>query len=535
MKHKIILLLLAISFNAEAQFDPAALEDITVLSNQNALLYEEGIEALLALPDIFSARDFDHIENPEEQEKKLQEWKTLYNSIHNRLFVLTHIARIKHQISSEVFHGRSRPTRQRWQRQAHRNKLQIKRPQLQTLEQVLQIISGEDFDHSQHQFQSLSDLGKINTEKLTDTKGSAINTFSPSFSRSVSKSGYVSNPFLTSPSSSILNGPLSSLKTKIGEENVAAFIREIRRGNHEGALTILRNSTKTEEELKEIRREQRLRELRDYSLQFVYRYRSAQAFDMFYRENTTFPEEVLPFLNRLGIEEPTPYFIQKDLSSSYRTASPSQAKSNACVGFALAADIEFELQRTGQIRRNEILSPYSVYATLRYQEDGIKAPDCQELQSLSNTIAEGNWGMDVGLYTDNFTNTNFCLTSSSEDTTSPTGYVSIKNMEIYKGEITFALLKAMIDHRKPPILLIDSAAREEIEDWINITENGRFTHVLVVVGYGTEDIDPFTLRKGPYFLVRDSLASQPIHYKVSAKDLLDNSLGILKTTQLERH
>ena len=247
------------------------------------------------------------------------------------------------------------------------------------------------------------------------------------------------------------------------------------------------------------------------------------------------PEEALAFLSRLGIEGPASDFTKKDSSDLYRTAPPSQAKSNACVGFALAADIEFELQKTHQIKSSETLSPYSVYATLRYQEDRISPPDCLGLHNLSDTIAEGLWDMDIGIADFDFINTNFCLTSSSRDTTNHTGYVSIKNMEIYKGEVTFALLKAMIDHNKPPVLLIDSDAREETEDWINITNKGHFGHTFVVVGYGTEDIDPFSLRKGPYFLVRDSLASQPITYKISAKNLLSHSFAVLKISQLERH
>ena len=142
--------------------------------------------------------------------------------------------------------------------------------------------------------------------------------------------------------------------------------------------------------------------------------------------------------------------------------------------------------------------------------------------------------MDTGLGIDSIINTNFCLTSSLRNTTNHTGYVSIKNMEIYT-DVTFALLKAMIDHNKPPVLFVSTDAREETEDWINITANGLFGHVFVVVGYGMEDIDPFTLKKRPYFLVRDSLTSQPITYKISAKNLLFYSFGVLKITQLERY
>ena len=500
MKYKIILLLLAITFNTEAKFNDLTLEDITLLSNRNEISYEEGIEALLKLPEIFSSRDFDHIENPEEKEKQLRQWKTLYNQIHNKLFLLTHIARIRRQISSTVGGSPFRFARHKWQTQSLMNRLIMKRTQLRALKATLEIISAGDFDHSAYQFNSLSDPGRINTKGFADTNGSTINIFSPSFSKSVLKGGYELNPFSTSL---VIELP-DSLKVNLGEENIAPFEKE--------------------------------QELRDYSGPFISRYLSARAADLFYRKDTTLSEEALQFLSRLGIEGPTPYLAKKDLSYLYRTAPPSQAKSYACVGFALAADIEFELQRTRQIRRNEILSPYSVYATLRYQEDQIPSPDCLRLHSLSDTIAKGQWEMDTGYGAWDFSNVNFCLISSSGDTVNHTGYVSIKNVEDYGNEITFLLLKSMIDHRMPPVILIDSDSREEIEDWINITNNYEdFGHVFVVVGYGIEDIDPFTLRKGPYFLVRDSLASQPITYKISAGNLLDHSLAVLKISQLERH
>ena len=256
MKRKIILLLLAITFNAEANFDASTLEDITTLSNQRSISYEEGIEALLTLPDIFSGRDFNHIESPEEQEKKLQEWKTKYNETHNRLFILTHIARIKHQISTEALSVRFRPARQKWQRQARRIKFQIKRDQLQALERVLEIISAEDFDHSKHQFGSLSDLGKINIEGFTDIEEFTTNTFSSTFSKgfskgfskSTSKGGYTTNSFLTSLSTHPLLRAnfLDTLKADIGEENAIAIKRELRRGNLRAAFAILSNPTRTE-------------------------------------------------------------------------------------------------------------------------------------------------------------------------------------------------------------------------------------------------------------------------------------------------
>ena len=161
---------------------------------------EEGIEALFDIAGYFFARDVDHIENPEEE---LRKWKTQYDEIHNRLFVLTHIARIKYQIFSEAPGRHFRLTRYKWQPKARMTKTKIKRDQLQALREVLEIISAEDFDHSKHQFNSLSDLKKINIEESTDTDEYTANTFSSTFSKgfsksvskSVSKGGYESNPF----------------------------------------------------------------------------------------------------------------------------------------------------------------------------------------------------------------------------------------------------------------------------------------------------------------------------------------------------
>ena len=462
MNLKIILLLSIITFNVAANTDDLALEEFLSLSNQSGISFEEGKKALLQ--DIFP--DFDHIENPEQREEELRKWQTQYNEARNKIFVLTHIARIRHQLSQTILDGRI--FRPRWQRQERMTRIKIKRDQLQVFEQVLQMISSEDFDHDEHQFYSPSDLEKINSE------GFAINTFSSGSSETLSKS-------------------LSKSLSKGGggtDNSPTSFI----------------------------------------IFDSVFEY---MGFKPDY-DNTSLSEQALGFLNRLGIEEPTPYFSGKDLSALYRTAPPSQAKSNACLGFALAADMEFELRRTHQIRQSENLSPYSVYASLRYREEGKPSPDCLELHSLSDTIAEGLWEMDRGSSTNFITNTNFCLTSSLRDSTNHTGYVSVKNMEMYTG-VTFTLLKTMIDHNKPPALIVASDAKEEMEDWINITEDGRFNHIFVVVGYGMEDIDPFTLKKRPYFLIRDSLTSQPITYKISAKNLLYYSLGVLKITQLERH
>ncbi len=482
MKHKVILVLLTIAFNAVAKFDDSSLEEITLLSNQDAISYEEGIEALLALTDVFFAQKSDDVEDGEPGTRK-----TFYK-IHNRLFVLTHMARIRHQMSQMSVNGRFMFTAHEWQTQALMERLTIKRNQLEALKQALEIVSSEDFNHKDR-FESLSDL--VNMGVFTNTNGYTANTFSKSFS----KAGYGRGRDLWAVMT-------SSFEESLRHSFIATVPTDV--------LNFQRGAG------------------------FLH----SQTVDLGEGEDPL-SEKAFDFLNRLGISGPTPYFAQKDLSNFYRTASSSQGQSKACVGFALAADMEVELQQKRQLRQNEILSPFLVYASLLYQESGMQSSKCLELYVSSEIMARGGWEGDLGIESESFydlvTKTDFCLASVWKDKLKHTGYVSIKNIEKYEGEITFSLLKTMIDYKKPPILHIDSDAREEVEDWIRITGNGRFEHIFVVVGYGTEDIDPFTLRKGPYFLIRDSLGSRPIHYKVSAENLLKSSFGVFKISQLERH
>ena len=295
----------------------------------------------------------------------------------------------------------------------------------------------------------------------------------------------------------------------------------------------LRNSstlTELKERVRERREQIEQQKLIDYyTSPFISHYQEAKSFDTT-QMDAPLPTNALSFLNTREIDDS----IYRDLSALYITTPISQGKSKTCVGFALASDIEFELHKTHALEPAEFLSPWSVYASLRYLEEERQIPPCFELESLSNTIEQGLWDIDAGIRSfDGVTDNPFCLINHSGP--KHFGFVSVNSIEEYTGKISFLLLKTLIDHNKPPIVKIRSDARQEAENWIKITPNGSSAHVLVVVGYGTNEIDPFTLRKGPYFIVRDSLGQQPIHYKVRAQNLLKYSFGLLKISQLERH
>lgn len=96
---------------------------------------------------------------------------------------------------------------------------------------------------------------------------------------------------------------------------------------------------------------------------------------------------------------------------------------------------------------------------------------------------------------------------------------------------SFEVIKAMIDSGNPPILGVDSDARIENAGWLKITPRGVFRHVLNVVGYD-EGIDPMTLCPTKYFIVRDSLGKQKVHYKIAANNLLDHMDGIYQISKI---
>jgi hypothetical protein len=94
--------------------------------------------------------------------------------------------------------------------------------------------------------------------------------------------------------------------------------------------------------------------------------------------------------------------------------------------------------------------------------------------------------------------------------------------------------RTLIDNVQPVIVGIQTDAREITEDWLRPKLPGGIQHVIMVVGYGEGSISPFTLKREPYFIVRDSLVQESIHYKMSVHDLLNNANSVYKALRVKR-
>ena len=103
----------------------------------------------------------------------------------------------------------------------------------------------------------------------------------------------------------------------------------------------------------------------------------------------------------------------------------------------------------------------------------------------------------------------------------------------YDYRWTKAFLVALIDQGHAPMIHLNRADKRMSEDWYYISESGSLGHALNLVGYG-EAINPETLLPTRYFLVRDSLVSEPIYYRVPERDLITNLVGVMKVIGLRR-
>ena len=267
----------------------------------------------------------------------------------------------------------------------------------------------------------------------------------------------------------------------------------------------------------------------------------------------------ITFLTELGIENWKPNKLNKDLSHLYRP-SLLQGKSKACLGFSLADDIHFYMMNSLLLRHDESVSPFTTYGAIlshvdksatpclnfEHNKKQLKLDGLLESNENYNGYSYSRWKPDVGVPTDKiedaiysfrYPNNALCLVGY-DDNSYP--YVSsriiVEQFKNYAQRMSFNFLRAMIDHHKPPILLINSDVRMEMEDWMRITDPSKeMGHTLIVVGYGiSDDINPFTLQREPYFIVRDSLGINPIHYRIGAQNLLEHTYELIKVTEVKK-
>lgn len=99
---------------------------------------------------------------------------------------------------------------------------------------------------------------------------------------------------------------------------------------------------------------------------------------------------------------------------------------------------------------------------------------------------------------------------------------------------TYYQMKRLVDEGATPAVLIDTDSRVINEDWIDLSyKDASFDHAINVVGYGDMGVNPKNGQVEPYLIVRDSLSTKNIHYKVAASDFAAHADMVLRLKSVE--
>lgn len=101
------------------------------------------------------------------------------------------------------------------------------------------------------------------------------------------------------------------------------------------------------------------------------------------------------------------------------------------------------------------------------------------------------------------------------------------------GSISQKALQVLLDRGVRPMVSISDANRSIEEEWIRPEPTSQIGHALIITDYGRA-VDPFDLREKDFFEVRDSFTDHPIHYRVSAEELLPLIQQIARVKGVER-
>lgn len=256
-------------------------------------------------------------------------------------------------------------------------------------------------------------------------------------------------------------------------------------------------------------------------------------------------------LNELKVSNVASDRRSNDLSSWYGEPTtqwnPGRSGPTAtCVGHAIAGNVAAALYKEKLIKipgisRSKNISPDQAYGMAKVKEDhkygettfepDPSKPGYCDPSSYRADPYEGMESMIDSMAA--FKTVPLCTTSQSQRTKDLFRIDKFSAAEFTSGDKKpgFAFFKAMIDSGNPPIVGVDSDARIESAGWLKITSGGLFTHVLNLVGYD-EGVDPMTLCPARFFIVRDSLGKQKIHYKITAENLLAHLDGVYHASKV---
>lgn len=212
--------------------------------------------------------------------------------------------------------------------------------------------------------------------------------------------------------------------------------------------------------------------------------------------------------------------IPKNASTRQKEELKSKATS-ACVGFAIKNDLEGILyKKTLEGTPLPPADPWEIYSTVIGESKG---KDCKGFRK-DRYYDDGVRYIHRGL---NELNKNPLCLPGVDARVRVTGAVALYETE----QIDFNFFKQLIDRDLHPMVLLTTEGGEDREQWIQPGECG-VPHMAQVVGYG-EGVNPATLKKEPYLIMRDSIYTDPVHRWMSFNDLKSSLTGVMKINKVD--
>jgi len=195
------------------------------------------------------------------------------------------------------------------------------------------------------------------------------------------------------------------------------------------------------------------------------------------------------------------------------------AATSACVGFAIASDIEGILNKRA-IEGTPLPppDPWGLYSVMREQAPGKESEQCKGYVQGRDYSSKGIKVIDgINL----LSKTPICLPGIDAQ-------VHVKGAVVLTDttQIDMSFFKKLVDHDQHPMVFLDSEWGEDREQWWQPVKGG-VPHIAQVVGYG-EAVNPATLKKESYVIMRDSIYNTPTHRWISFDDLKGSLKGVVK-------
>ena len=250
-------------------------------------------------------------------------------------------------------------------------------------------------------------------------------------------------------------------------------------------------------------------------------------------------QENSDFLKKLGIEKTEDSHPKCNDLSEFYPKPAFQGNTKACSAYAITSDMAFEMNKNRV--DSDRMSFDAKIAYSRIQESLNSGTEKKEntdhgvkkfsaalnvlkslpLFGLPPTACRGANGLPVPSATDVPQKAHKILGYASLTPTPGKSHLDI--------DLNF--IKTLIDHKKPPMVVVDTDTCKYSEGWMYLM-GGKMKHAVVIAGY-CEGVDPIDLKNKPYLIIRNSMLDQPVHYRVDANEFIKHIDELHKITAME--